>query len=41
MAKESLEAIKRVELDLRSGNELVENLSGGERQGVVIARALY
>ncbi len=41
MAKESLEAIKRVELDLRSGDELVENLSGGERQGVVIARALY
>ena len=41
MAKESLEAIKRVELDLRSGDEVVENLSGGERQGVVIARALY
>ena len=41
MAKESLEAIKRVELYLRSGDELVENLSGGERQGVVIARALY
>ena len=41
MAKESLEAIKRVELDLRSGDELVENLSGGERQGVVISRALY
>tara|TARA_Y100000590_G_scaffold453551_1_gene598800 strand:+ start:541 stop:1281 length:741 start_codon:yes stop_codon:yes gene_type:complete len=41
MAKESLEAIKKVELDLRSGDELVENLSGGERQGVVIARALY
>ena len=41
MARESLEAIKRVELDLRSGDEIVENLSGGERQGVVIARALY
>ena len=41
MDTESLEAIKRVELDLRSGDELVENLSGGERQGVVIARALY
>ena len=41
MAKESLEAIKKVELDLRSGDEVVENLSGGERQGVVIARALY
>ena len=41
MAKESLDAIKRVELDLRSGDEVVENLSGGERQGVVIARALY
>ena len=41
MEKESLEAIKRVELDLRSGDEIVENLSGGERQGVVIARALY
>ena len=41
MAAESLDAIKRVELDLRSGDELVENLSGGERQGVVIARALF
>ena len=41
MAKESIDAIKRVELDLRSGDEVVENLSGGERQGVVIARALY
>jgi simple sugar transport system ATP-binding protein len=41
MAAESLEAIKKVELDLRSGNEIVENLSGGERQGVVIARAIY
>ena len=39
--KASLDAIKRVELDLRSGDEVVENLSGGERQGVVIARALY
>ena len=41
MAAESLDAIKRVELDLHSGDELVENLSGGERQGVVIARALF
>jgi len=41
MASESLEVIKRVELDLRSGDDLVETLSGGERQGVVIARALY
>ena len=41
MAAESLEAIKKVELDLRSGDEIVENLSGGERQGVVIARAIY
>ena len=41
MAKESIDAIKREELDLRSGDEVVENLSGGERQGVVIARALY
>ena len=40
MAKESLDAIKRVELDLRSGDEVVENLSGGERQGVVIALSL-
>ena len=31
---------KRVELDLRSGDELVESFRG-ERQGVVIARALY
>ena len=41
MAIEALEAIKRVELDLRSADDLVETLSGGERQGVVIARALY
>ena len=41
MATEALEAIKRVELDLRSAEDLVETLSGGERQGVVIARALY
>jgi len=41
MDTESLAAIKKVELDLRSGEELVENLSGGERQGVVIARAIY
>ena len=41
MATEALEAIKKVELDLRSAEDLVETLSGGERQGVVIARALY
>ena len=41
MATEALEAIKRVELDLRSADDLVETLSGGERQCVVIARALY
>jgi simple sugar transport system ATP-binding protein len=41
MATESIEAIKKVDLDLRSGDEIVENLSGGERQGVVIARAIY
>ena len=41
MATEALESIKRVELDLRSAEDLVETLSGGERQGVVIARALY
>jgi len=41
MTTESIEAIKKVELDLRSGDEIVENLSGGERQGVVIARAIY
>ena len=41
MATEALDAIKRVELDLRSADDLVETLSGGERQGVVIVRALY
>ena len=41
MATEALDAIKRVELDLRSADDLDETLSGGERQGVVIARALY
>ena len=40
MASESLDAIKRVELDLRSGDELVENLSGGERRRVEISRTL-
>ena len=40
MAKESLEAIKRVELDLRSGDELVENLSGVNVK-VLLLRELY
>ena len=41
MAEESIRAIRGVELHLRSPDTPVDELSGGERQGVAIARAMY
>jgi len=41
MAKESMKALAGVDLRLRSPTIPVEDLSGGERQGVAIARAMY
>jgi simple sugar transport system ATP-binding protein len=41
MAEESMQALEGVELHLRSPHTPVDELSGGERQGVAIARAMY
>lgn len=41
MAKESMKALQGVALHLRSPEIPVEELSGGQRQGVAIARAMY
>ena len=41
MAMESLEAISKVGVNLSSSNIAVAELSGGQRQGVAIARALH
>jgi simple sugar transport system ATP-binding protein len=41
MASESMKALEGVALYLRSPQALVEELSGGQRQGVAIARAMY
>jgi simple sugar transport system ATP-binding protein len=41
MAEESIEAIKDVGLHLRSAETPVKELSGGQRQGVAIARAMH
>ena len=41
MNYESMKAIKEVGLDLRSPHIPVKELSGGERQGVAIARSMY
>jgi len=37
----SMDALSRIELHLRSADTVIEMLSGGERQGVAIARALH
>jgi simple sugar transport system ATP-binding protein len=41
MREESVQAIADVELHLRSPNAIVGELSGGQRQGVAIARAMH
>jgi simple sugar transport system ATP-binding protein len=41
MRQDSTKAIADVDLHLRSPDTLVEELSGGQRQGVAIARAMY
>jgi simple sugar transport system ATP-binding protein len=41
MGREAMAALEGVELHLRSPNTPVDELSGGERQGVAIARAMY
>jgi simple sugar transport system ATP-binding protein len=41
MVEKSVEILKDIGLDMRSPNMAVKNLSGGERQGVAIARAMH
>jgi len=41
MATESLAALAKIGLHLRNSDSAVETLSGGQRQGVAIARVLY
>lgn len=41
MAKQSMEALANIGLNLRSPDMLVSTLSGGQRQGVAIARVIH
>jgi simple sugar transport system ATP-binding protein len=41
MDEQSMEALQKLELHLRSAETEIEMLSGGERQGVAIARAIH
>ena len=41
MAKEPIRILKNIGLHIESPNKVVKLLSGGERQGVAIARAMY
>jgi simple sugar transport system ATP-binding protein len=41
MNAEGMAALEKIDLHLRSPDALIEMLSGGERQGVAIARALH
>ncbi len=41
MEKESMKILENIGLDIRSPHLIVKNLSGGERQGTAIARAMY
>ena len=41
MGIEALEALRNVGFELRSPDTPIDELSGGERQGVTIARAMY
>uniref|UniRef100_A0A7V4N3T3 Sugar ABC transporter ATP-binding protein n=1 Tax=Thermodesulfobacterium geofontis TaxID=1295609 RepID=A0A7V4N3T3_9BACT len=41
MRDESLRALNKIGLFMRDVDTIIENLSGGERQGVAIARAMY
>jgi len=41
MERESMESLKQIDLHLKSASIKTDELSGGQRQGVVIARAVY
>jgi len=41
MAEDSIKALKKIGLEINSPSTKVEELSGGQRQGVAIARAIY
>lgn len=41
MAKDSIVALEKIGLELKSPSIVVNELSGGQRQGVAIARAIY